>query len=340
MDTRLIKYLAKPLCIGEKTIPNRLVLAPMTFLGHTAFRQVLSELGGCGLMFSEMCSAARIPQENRHVSDYFTWRDQERDSLAVQIVGSDPGRMAAASQRIEAEGLFGVDINLGCATREICRYNQGAALLKTPDLAVEMVRQVRRRVTCPVTVKFRIGWQDDPRIPVDLARRLEDAGADALTFHPRLAPDRRTRAPKWDYIARVKQAVAIPVFGNGDVFDARDCLRMLETTGCDGVALGRIAIARPWIFAQWTRGIEPPDDIARRTAMRLLDLTRDHFEGVRALRRFKRYAVYLAANFTFGNTLYNSLRNAEDFDDMARGLDAFFATHPGQLQRPNLMFMR
>ncbi len=340
MDTLPIKNLKRPLRIGARTIPNRLVLAPMTFLGHTAFRQVLSELGGCGLMFSEMCSAARIPTENRHVSDYFKWRDEERAGLVVQIVGSEPGRMAAAAQRIEAEGFFGVDINLGCAVKEICRFHQGAALLKTPDLAVQMVRQVRQRVTCPVTVKFRIGWQDHPQIPVDLARRLEDAGADALTFHPRLAPDRRNRPAKWDYIARVKEAVAIPVFGNGDVFDAQDCRRMLETTGCDGVALGRIAIARPWVFFQWTQGLAPPEDIALRTAMRLWALMQTYFEGVRALRRFKRYAVYLAANFAFGNSLYNHLRNAGDFTETAQILQAFFARKPKQLQRPNLMFMR
>ncbi|MEJ2038594.1 MAG: tRNA-dihydrouridine synthase [Desulfosarcinaceae bacterium] len=340
MDTFPIKKLAQPLQIGAKTIPNRLVLAPMTFLGHVAFRQLLDELGGCGLMFSEMCSAARIPGENRYISDYFKWRDEERAGLVVQIVGADAERMAAAAGRIEAEGFFGVDINLGCAVKGICRYNQGAALLKTPDLAVHMVREVRQRVNCPVTVKFRTGWQDDPQIPVDLARRLEEAGADALTFHPRLAPDRRTRPPKWEYIGRVKQAVSIPVFGNGDVFDAQDCRRMLETTGCDGVALGRIAIARPWVFAQWTRGTEPPEDIPARSAVRLLGLTQTHFGGVRALRRFKRYAVYLAANFTFGNSLYNRLRNAGDFNEMAQALETFFATNPVQRQHPNLMFMR
>jgi nifR3 family TIM-barrel protein len=340
MNPLLPDRLGRPLVVGGRTLPNRLVLAPMTCLGHVAFRQLLDEMGGCGLFFSEMCSAARIPQENRHTSSHFRWRDAEADRLVVQILGSDPARMAAAAHRIDAEGLFGVDVNLGCAVSEICKYNQGAALLKDPRGAAALVAQIRREVTCPLWVKFRTGWQDDPRIPVDLARRLEDAGADALTFHPRVAPDVRNRPAKWDYIGRVKQAVRIPVFGNGDVFDADDCLRMLQTTGCDGVALGRLAIARPWVFAQWT-GAEPPlHHTPIDVALRLITLLERHFDALRALRRFKRYGAYLAANFAFGNTLYNAIRNAVDMEAARQALIAFFESDPRLLRRPNMNLLR
>jgi tRNA-dihydrouridine synthase B len=244
MNNELSKLLNRPLKIGPKTIPNRLVLAPMTFLGHIAFRQVLDELGGCGLMFSEMCSAGRIPDEDRHASPYFRWRDEEVGHLSIQMVGNKPARMALAAQRIEAEGLWGVDINLGCSTTTICKHNLGAALLKDVPATLEIISRIRQAVKCPLTVKFRTGWSDDIQVPVALARCLEDLGVDALTFHPRVAPDRRSRPPRWEYIGRVKAAVSIPVFGNGNVFDGDDCLRMLQTTGCDGVSLGRIAIAR------------------------------------------------------------------------------------------------
>lgn len=332
--------LSRPLQIGSKTITNRLILAPMTFLGHVAFRQVLDELGGCGLMYSEMCSAGRIPQEDRHASPYFRWRDEEARRLVIQMVGNKPARMALAAQRIEAEGLWGVDINMGCATTAICRHNLGAALLNDTKAALNLVREVRRAVQCPVTVKFRTGWQDDPQIPVDFARGLEDAGVDALTFHPRMAPDRRNRPPNWEYIGMVKQAVSIPVFGNGDVFDAGDCLRMLQTTGCDGVALGRLAIAKPWLFAQWTRGLDLPADICKKVALRLSDLLQKYYDPKSALRRFKRYAAYLAAIFVFGNTLFNGLRNAEDFEKIKNILNDFFSRSPKQLRRPNMNFLR
>jgi tRNA-dihydrouridine synthase B len=340
MERLLPDLLNRPLSIGGRVIACRLVLAPMTGLGHVAFRHLLDDLGGCGLMFSEMCSAARIPHENRRTSAYFRWRDEESGRLVVQIVGGDPLRMTAAARRIEAEGLFGVDINLGCSVKEICKFNQGAALLRNPGAAAELVRQVRRAVPCPLLVKFRTGWQDDARIPVDLARRLEDAGADALTFHPRVAPDVRTRPARWEYIARVKQAVSIPVFGNGDVFDARDCLRMLQTTGCDGVALGRLAIARPWVFAQWSRGLAEPTGVYADTAFRLVDLLEHHFDPVRSLRRYKRYGAYLSSNFAFGNTLYNRIRNAIDLQGVRRELARFFSADPGLLTRPNLNLLR
>lgn len=340
MDTDLKILLNRPLRIGNKTISSRLVLAPMTFLGHVAYRHMLDELGGCGLMFSEMCSAGRIPHEDRTQSAYFRWRDEEREHLSIQIVGNKPERMALAARRIEAEGLWGVDINLGCAATAICKHNQGASLLKDIDNAVHLVSQVRKAVQCPVTVKFRTGWEDNPKIPVDLARRLEDVGTDALIFHPRVAPDRRNRPAKWAYIGKVKAAVSIPVFGNGDVFDVDDCLRMLQQTQCDGVALGRIAIAQPWIFAQWTQGRKAPDMICRDVALRLTELLPHYFEFKSAMRRFQRYAPYLAANFAFGNSLYNRLRNSMEFDAIATILNTFFRSRPQLLNRPNMNFLR
>jgi tRNA-dihydrouridine synthase B len=341
MTVQLQQLLNRPLRVGSKVIANRLALAPLTYLGHVAFRQMILELGGCGLMFSEMCSAARIPCENPRVSSYFRWHPTETGRLSIQILGADPQRMADAARRIENEGLFGVDINLGCAVKSVCRYQQGAGLLKEPDKAVALVEQVRKAVQCPVTVKFRTGWHDDPAFSVAMAKRLEEAGADLLTFHPRVAPDRRSRPPKWEYIGLVKQAVSIPVLGNGDVFTAADCQKMLETTGCDGVALGRIAVVRPWVFAQWTQGASsPPTDIYRQTAFRLLTLCRTHFDAIRALRRYKRYAMYLAANFAFGNGLYNRLRNAPDLTAIEMALRDFFDQDPVLLEQPNLNFMR
>lgn len=340
MISELQKRLNIPLRIGNRTIPNRLVLAPMTFLGHLAFRQVLDELGGCGLMFSEMCSAGRIPTEERTKSAYFRWRDAEANHLAIQMVGNKPQRMALAAKRVESEGLWGVDINLGCSAKAICKYNQGAALMRDVKGTVALVKQVRQAVACPVTVKFRTGWEDDPQIPVDFARRLEDVGIDGLTYHPRVAPDRRNRPPRWDYIAMVKEAVSIPLFGNGDVFDAQDCLKMLQTTGCDGVALGRIAIAKPWLFAQWTLGRRPPSGIDKTVSLRMAALLQHYFDTKSALRRFKRFSVYLAANYVFGNSLYNRLRNASDFAVIEDILKLFFERQPHQLKRPNLNFMQ
>jgi tRNA-dihydrouridine synthase B len=336
MIPELSNFLNQPLSIGEKTIDKRLVLAPMTNLGHVAFRELVSIYGGYGLLFSEMCSAKRIPQENRYVSHYFRWRDAERNRLVCQIFGADPEIMATAAQRIENEGFFGVDINLGCSVFSICRQNCGAALLKDPDQAVRIVTRVRKAVSIPLFVKFRIGWKDAPELAIDLAKKFEAAGADALTFHPRVAPDRRNRPAKWPYIKMVKQSVSIPVFGNGDVFDHSDCWKMVQSTVCDGVAIGRLAIARPWIFAQWTDGLEKSEDIYFESATDLTRLLTEHYDSTTALKRFKKYALYFCANFRFGHTLYKDLRSAQDIAQVDDILKGFFKNPAEVVTRPNL----
>jgi tRNA-dihydrouridine synthase B len=332
--------LNRPLNIGGRVLAKRLVFAPMTFLGHVAFRELLGGFGGYGLLFSEMCSAKTVPGENRFVSRYFRWRDEELSFLACQIVGSEPERMAEAAQRIEAEGFFGVDVNFGCSTAAICRQSCGAAVLRDPDLAGRIVHRIRRAVRIPLTVKFRTGWQDDPAAAVGMGRRFEEAGADAVTFHPRVAPDRRARAPKWEYIGRLKQALRIPVFGNGNVFDADGCLRMIQQTGCDGVALGRIAIARPWIFAEWCDGFNPGPDIFESTANRLLDLTARRFDEKAAVRRFQKFVFYFAANFRFGHTLFAKVQNSSGLHEIQEALDAFFTTPPELTSAPNMNYFQ
>jgi nifR3 family TIM-barrel protein len=334
----LSNFLNQSLSIGAKTIHGRLVLAPMTSLGHVAFRELVSTYGGYGLLFSEMCSAKRIPHENRYVSHYFRWRDAERDRLVCQIFGADPKIMAVAAQRIEKEGIFGVDINFGCSVFSICRQNCGAELLKDPDRAVRIVASVREAVSIPLFVKFRIGWKDAPELAIDLAKKFQAAGADALTFHPRVAPDRRNRPAKWHYIKMVKQSVSIPVFGNGDVFDHSDCWKMVQTTGCDGVAIGRLAIARPWVFALWTDGFKKSQDIYFKSAAELAKLLTKHYDSTTALKRFKKFALYFCANFRFGHALYKELRSAPDMAQIDVILKTFFKNSPEILSKPNLNF--
>ena len=324
---------------GRKVCP-RLFLAPMAGLTHAAFRELVSEFGGYGLMFTEMCSAKALPSENPRVSAVFRWRAQELPHLVCQIFGSDPAQMARAAGRIESEGFFGVDINMGCSVAAICKQGAGAALLREPDRAAGVVAAVRKAVSIPVSVKFRTGWQDAPEPAVNLARRLTEAGADALTFHPRVAPDRRSRPPRWDYIRAVSQAVDIPVFGNGEVFSEDDCLRMLADTGCHGVALGRMALARPWIFAQWTKGFAPTGEIYPHCAHRMLDLLEKYYEPVNALRRYRKWIPYFAANFVYGHRFATLVKGAADIAAAHRAVAAFFQSDPARSRTPNMNLFR
>jgi nifR3 family TIM-barrel protein len=307
----------------------------MAGLGHVAFREVLAGFGGYGFMVTEMCNARAVPQENRRLSPVFRWRDEEAGRLACQIFGGDPGDMAAAARRIEAEGLMGVDINMGCSVAAICKKGYGAALLKDPARAVAIVRAVREAVRCPVMVKYRSGWEHTPDLAVDLARSFEDAGADLLTFHPRVAPDRRSRPPRWEHIRAVARAVSIPVFGNGNVFSAADCARMLDATGCAGVSIGRMAVARPWIFAELAGTFEPGEDIFLRTTLAVIEAIWRHYAPERAIKMYRKFAPYLAANFVFGHSLWPELVRGGTRADMEENAARVLGAMPAVASTPN-----
>ena len=332
----LSQYLLQDLTIKNQTIHNRIVLAPMAGLGHIALRQLICEFGGFGLLFTGMCSAKAVPHESPNTSLVFKWRQEELKYLVCQIFGPDPKSMAKAAERIEKEGFFGVDLNFGCSVAAICKKGCGAALLKDPDLSSKIVKAVRDSVSIPVFVKFRTGWDNNPQFAVNMAKRFEDAGADALTFHPRIAPDRRNRPPQWDVIKLVRQAVDIPVFGNGNLFQEKDGIKMIDQTSCQGLSVGRMAVARPWLFSQWTKGFSPGDDIFFNTAMRLTQILLDHYDDHFAVKLFKKFSPYFCANFKFGHQILKRLIHAQTMNDIRNNLDSIFESNPETLSRPNL----
>lgn len=335
MTSQFTRFLNTPLKIRNREISRRIVLAPMAGLGHIALRHLIDEYGGFGLLFTGMCSAKALPHENPRVSNVFSWRPSELKHLVCQIFGPDPESMAAAAQRIETEGFFGVDLNFGCSVAAICKKGCGAQLLKQPDMAEKIVTAVRRRIEIPLFVKFRTGWEDRPDFAVDMARRFEDAGADALTFHPRVAPDRRSRPPKWDIIGKVEKAVDIPVFGNGNLFQAADGEKMFQQTNCQGLALGRMAVARPWIFKQWSDGHTPSREIFYQSSVRYTQLLQEHFDDFFAVKFFKKSAPYFCANFKFGHQILKQLMIHKDMRSIQECLDTIFETDPVVLERPN-----
>jgi tRNA-dihydrouridine synthase B len=320
---RLAAFLNLPVTIGSRVMEGRLVLAPMARLGNVAFRELLSKYGGAALMFTEMTSVRSIPGGKGYVEG-LVWRPGEQDSLACQLFGNDPEAMGRGAWWVEQWGFFGVDINFGCSVSSICKKGWGAALLREPELASRIVAAVRKRVSIPLFVKFRTGWKDDPCMAVEMARRFEDAGADALTFHPRAAPDIRTRPPRWDYIRLVKEAVGIPVFGNGNVFERGDCLKMIEETGCDGVSLGRGALIRPWIFAEWRGFLEPEPSLYRDAVVDFAWLLVRHFGEDAALRRLLQFARYYVANFKFGHDFAARLSRVRTIGEAVDEIDAYF----------------
>ena len=334
--TRLTTLLNQPMTVGGKPVANRLWLAPMAALTHMAYRRVLDEYGGCGLMYTEMCSARAVPSENRHASPVFAWRDEELPNLVCQIAGGDPDDMAEAARRVEDEGFFGVDVNMGCSVSGVVKKGAGAALLKEPERALAVAEAVRGAVSIPLLVKFRTGWAPEVEPAVAISKQFESAGVDALIFHPRVAPDKRTRPPRMEHIGAVAEAVNIPVVGNGDVVTPHDCLNMLETTGCAGVAVGRMAMARPWLFSEWTQGRTYGPDVYRECAVALVEALDQQFDPVRALKGFKFFSVYFAANFTFGHNLLSKFLACKSMEDARQAVRAHVRPGMQLAKRPNM----
>ena len=301
-----------------------------------AFRELVSDFGGFGLLFTGMCSAKAVPTENPAVSTVFRWRKQELGHTVCQIFGAEPSAMGAAAERIEREGFFGVDLNFGCCAAAICKKGCGAALLKTPDRCFQIVEEVRKRVAIPVFAKFRTGWENDPENAVRLAKGFQNAGADLLVFHPRVAPDRRTRPPRRDHIRWVKEAVNIPVFGNGNIFDIADAGKMFLETGCDGVSIGRLAVAKPWIFATLAGIPVPSDNLYRNTALRMAHLLFTHFDGTTAVKQFKKWVPYFASNFKFSHDIFRRLGCCKTLESIEDSVESVFRSAPLVAVRPNI----
>ncbi len=338
--TCIAESVNRPLTIGGRTVENRLFLAPMAGLGHVAYRQILAAFGGCGLVFTGMCNARAVPTENPAKSAVFRWRAEELPTLVCQIFGACPEDMARAARRIEAEGFFGVDLNMGCSVASIVKQGAGADLLRDPERAVRMVDAVRRAVSIPVLVKLRTGWSPDPVPALELTRRMQDAGVDALVFHPRIAPDRRSHRPRKEHIGLVCKALDVPVFGNGDIFDDVDCMAMLQDTGCAGISVGRLAIARPWIFAQWSKGFMPVTTTYSSLPLHMLDALETHYPPSIALKLYKKFIMYYAASFTFGAKLFGRLIRGDTIRQMRRNAQEQLEPLPEVGARPNLHLFR
>ena len=255
--------LDRPFHIGNVRIDPPLALAPMAEVTDTYYRSLIKELGGVGLVVSEFVSSEGLTRKNDRSHQMLAFAENERP-VAIQIYGGDPDRMDDAAAIVEEQGVDIVDINMGCPVRKIVNSGAGSAMLKDFDKASRTVEKICRRVKIPVTVKVRKGWESDDVLP--LLQRFEEIGVAAIAVHGRTRNEAYTGASDWDYIAYVKSALKIPVWGNGDVKTAADAIRMFERTGVDGVMIGRAALHNPFIFRDIMAGarVQPADELNRR----------------------------------------------------------------------------
>ena len=245
--------------IGEIKLAAPLALAPMAGITDLPFRLICRRLG-CGMTVSEMVSAKGLLYKNVKTTEMLRIDDGERPT-AIQLFGSVPEELAEAARMVEASGADMIDFNMGCPVPKIVNNGEGSALMKQPQLAHDILAAMVKAVKIPVTVKFRAGWDDSNRNAVEIAKAVEAAGVSAVAVHGRTRQQFYEGKADWGIIAEVKQAVKVPVFGNGDIFTVEDGLRMLAETGVDGLMIGRGADGNPWIFRELAavlRGEERP----------------------------------------------------------------------------------
>ena len=250
--------------IGDVLFDSPFLLAPLAGVSDSPFRRLAREQGASGVV-TEMVSADGLVRGQPATLEYLRFEPEERP-IGVQLFGADPGVMADAAralcERPPAARPDWIDVNMGCPVRKVVNRRAGAALLTDLPLLSEIVRRMAAASPLPVTAKVRLGWDGGSANVVEVARALEDAGARAVAIHARTRAERFGGEARWELIGEAKRAVGIPVIGNGDVRGPEDAVRMLETTGCDGVMIGRAAFGDPWIFrrvrAYWERGERLP----------------------------------------------------------------------------------
>lgn len=286
--------------IGDVILENNVILAPMAGVTDLPFRLLCREQEA-GLLCMEMVSAKAILYHNKNTEKLMEI-DQREMPVSLQLFGSEPDVIAKAAAEIEDRPFAILDINMGCPVPKIVNNGEGSALMKNPQLAAKIVRETAKAISKPVTVKLRKGYDAEHCNAVEMAKYLEDAGAAAITVHGRTREQFYSGAADWEIIRKVKEAVTIPVIGNGDITDGESAKRMMEETGCDGIMVGRAAQGNPWIFREIISylehgvkmkrpSIEDVRDMIRRHAALQLECKGDYI-GIREMR--KHVAWYIA----------------------------------------------
>ncbi len=249
-QARAITPVPSSLTIGNVRIAPATVLAPMAGVTDTVFRRFIRNLGGCGLIMTEFTSADGILRSKDRKAKLYLHFYEDEHPISAQLFGSDPTVMAEAARMVEGLGFDLVDLNLGCPAKKVVKCNGGSGLLRDLPAIGKIFEAVRAAVTIPFTVKFRAGWNDDNIVCVELAKMAEDCGLSAVALHARTREQGYSGQARWEWIAAIKDAVKIPVIGNGDIRTPQDACAMVAQTGCDAVMIGRMAPANPWIFRQ------------------------------------------------------------------------------------------
>lgn len=307
--------------IGDVTLENNVILAPMAGVTDLPYR-LLSREQGAGLVCMEMVSAKAILYKNRNTREMLEVRQEERP-VSLQLFGSDPKIISDIAAQLE-EGPYDIfDVNMGCPVPKIVRNGEGSALMQNPKLVEEILSSLVKAVKKPVTVKIRKGFDEDHVNAVEIAKIAESCGVAAVAVHGRTREQYYSGKADWDIIRRVKEAVQVPVIGNGDVFSAADAKRMVEETGCDGIMVARGAKGNPWIFKQIAAFLDTGEQVEKPSPGELKAMILRHgrmmveFKGEMAgMREMRKHVAWYTAGYPNSAALRNDINCVETLEEL------------------------
>lgn len=307
--------------IGNVRIDGNLILGPMAGVTDLPFRLLCKEQGA-DLLYTEMISAKGIYYKNKNTEQLWTIEEKERP-VALQLFGSDPGLMAEMAKQIESRNFDILDINMGCPVPKVVNNGEGSALMKDPILAGRIIRAVSDAISKPVTVKFRTGFTADTVNAVEFAKMAEDSGAAALAVHGRTREQYYSGEADWEIIARVKEAVSIPVIASGDIFTPEDAIRCQEQTECDGLMLARGARGNPWLFSRTKEyqrtGICPPEPSVEEVLEMILrhGKMQMEFRGeLMGMREMRKHVAWYTAGYQHSAAIRRQVNRVENYKQL------------------------
>ena len=320
----------KPIQIGDIEIANNIFLAPMAGITDKSFRKIVKKYSNPGLVYTEMVSSRAICYD-----DQKTWnlinQENEKRPVAVQIFGSEPDIMAKAAKKIEDKADI-IDINMGCPAPKVVKNGDGSKLLLNLDLAEEIVSKVVEAVKKPVTVKLRKGWDNENNVAVEMAKRIERAGAKLITIHGRTRKDFYSGHVDLDTIKQVKYSVSIPVIGNGDVKIAQDAIKMFEYTSVDGIMIGRASLGAPWQIGNIIEELEekPITNFSNEDKLNIMlehiNLELEEKGSYSGIREMRKHLCWYLKNLKNSSAVRQEINQIENVDKLVQVLKAYFSS--------------